>query len=129
MLFNDDMSQVAAADELVPEGAYHFRISKVTAKEDGGSNGGRSLMFINNIQTEGPSFGRAVPLNCDMDDTRGRGNLKTLYKACGYNPGPEGHDPEHVLDSEFYATVKHNQGKDSNKYANIIPWTIKSVVG
>lgn len=128
-LHQTDMTQVPAADDLVPEGPYEFRISKVNENEGQGSAGGEQIVFVLNIQTEGPAFGRAVALNCDMDDPRGRSNCKTVYKACGYQPGPEGHDPERVLDGELKGTVKHNRGKDGNIYANLIPWSLKPIHG
>lgn len=124
---SEDMSQVAASDELVSEGVKQFRISKVNVDEGQGTGGANRINYVLTIQTEGPDFGRTIFFNCDMGDARGRGNLKTLYKACGYNPGSEGHDPERIVDGEFYGTVKHNHGKDGNTYANIMPWSIKAL--
>lgn len=123
----EDMSQVAASDELVTEGVKHLRVSKCNIDEGQGTGGATRINYVLVIQTEGPDFGRTIFFNIDMGDQRGRSNLKTLYKVCGYQPGSEGHDPERIIDGEFYGTVKHNKGKDGNTYANVMPWSLKSL--
>lgn len=128
----DDMSQVSDSSTLVTEGVKQFRVSKVNLDEGQGTNGALRINYSMTVQTEGPDFGRVIFFNIDMGDQRGRSNLKTLYKVCGYNPGAEGHDPERILDGEFYGTVKHNKGTGKNEgqtYANIMPWSVKPLHG
>lgn len=120
----ENMSGVGAADEQVPEGQYHFRISKVDEKFN---DAGEELISVQcKIQTEGPNFGETVFINASLAGF-GLRVLKSLYKATGYNPGLEGHDPERLLDGEFLGTVVHKvyQG---NTYANIAPPSIKPLV-
>jgi hypothetical protein len=120
-----DMSQVPAADDLVPEGAYRFRISKAEEK-DSESSGKPMVIYTLKIQDEGPAFGRAVTVFASLAPTALM-TIKSMYKACGYNPGPEGHDPESIVDMELYGTITHELGKDAVTRAVIKPYTFKSL--
>jgi len=124
----EDMSEVRAADEAFPEGQFAFRISNCEVHPGEGTNGANRIVYTCKSQTEGESFGRSVFLGIDMGDPRGRSNLKSVYKACGYNPGPGGHNPSKVIDGEIKATVKHKISEGVT-YANILPWTIKPIAG
>lgn len=122
MLHNENMESVGAANEQVAEGQYHFRVSKVEEKVS--EKDGSTMVSVQcKIQSEGPNFGETVFLNAGLEGF-GLRVLKSLYKATGYNPGPEGHDPERLTDGEFLGTVVHKvyQG---NTYANIVPTSIK----
>ena len=123
--YSDDLTNVPGAGELVPEGQYSFRVSKVDEKVSD-DDGSVSFGVQCKIQTEGPAFGETVFLNVGLKDF-GLRVLKSLYVAIGYKPGPEGHDPQRLVDGEFKGTVVHKvyQG---NTYANIAPASIKSVV-
>ena len=127
-LLQDDMSQVPSADDAVPEGQYHLRVKSVKITPGAGTNGANSVFAVFAVQTEGPAFGRTVTNNYDLGDQRGLSNLKTAYKAVGYNPGPEGHNPMRLIDGELRATVKHNI-KDGVTYANLVPWSVKPLIG
>lgn len=123
--YSDNMDQVSEAGALVPEGAYQFRVSKVDEKV--GEDGTVTIAVNCKIQTEGPAFGEQVFLNCGLKDF-GLRVLKTLYSATGYKPGPEGHDPQRLIDGEFKATVVHKLYQGTT-YANIVPASIKPLVG
>lgn len=116
---NTNMNQVAGYGDILAEGCYHFRINKV---EDDGAN----LVHIHSVCQTEPFVGRNVRDRIEMDNSIGLSKLKSYYKACGYEPGPEGHDPENINGGEFFAVVVHNPHK-GNTYANIAPWSIKSL--
>lgn len=124
----ENMEEQPAASDVIPEGAYHFRVSGVEKKDGEGSNGSYRLVFGLKVQTEGEAFGRTTFFGIDMGDSRGRANLKSLYNACGYRPVGFGHNPASVIDGEFLATVKHKVYQGVT-YANVQGWTIKPLVG
>lgn len=123
-LHTEDMSQVPDFGELVPEfEGYHVRVSKVEERE---SSTGNPVAFINcKVQTEGEAFGRNISIIASLQP-HALGTLKAVYKASGYTPGPEGHDPEHIIDAEFYVNVVHEKynGQDVAKVPN---WSIRSL--
>jgi hypothetical protein len=119
-----DMSTIPAPDDLVPEGAYLFRVSKAEEKD---SEAGKPMVVYSlKIQDDGPAFGRQVTVFASLAPTALM-TIKGMYKACGYNPGPEGHDPEAIIDQELYGTVTHEIGKDGVSRAVIKPYTFKSL--
>lgn len=123
-MYTDNMAEVPAPDDLIPEGSYHVRVSSV--KEEISKNSGEpKIVFTCKIQDEGPAFGRQVQIHASLKPSA-LFTLKGVYKACGYNPGPEGHDPEMVLDSEFYLTVVHGI-YEGNKTVNVPPYSMKSL--
>lgn len=113
-----DMGAVPAYGEALPEGCYHFRISKV---ED---DGGNLVHLFASVQNE-PFVGRNVRERIELDNPTGLSKLKAFYAACGYEP-VGGHDPSQIDGGEFFAVVKHNISKGIT-YANIAPWSIRSI--
>jgi hypothetical protein len=122
-VYHNDMSQVAAPDELVPEGTYHVRVSEVV--EETSRNGNPMLVFTFKIQDEGPAFGRTVKVWASLQPNA-LFTLKGIYKAAGYNPGPEGHDPSNTIDSEMYLTVQH-EIYEGVKRVKVPPYSFKSL--
>jgi len=116
---SDNMEQVAAYGDQVPEGCYHFRVDKVDDK------GGNEVLIYSKIQIE-PFIGRSIRDRFEMDNQTALSKLKAYYKACGYNAPTSGHDPEQIQGGEFYAVVEHNVHKGTT-YANIAPWSIRSI--
>jgi hypothetical protein len=116
-----DMTKVAAAGDLVPEGWYAVRVKNV---EHIPAEQNRVNLQLA-IQDEG-FVGRIIFDNPQADVPMGAAKVKSYYTAIGYNPGQEGHDPEKLLDTEFYVYVVHNTNGDK-KYANVAPWSIRSM--
>lgn len=119
-----DMSQIPAADDLIPEGSYRFRIA--SAEEKDSEAGKPMVVYQLKVQDEGPAFGRNAMVFASLAPTALM-TIKSMYKACGYNPGPEGHDPENIIDMELYGTITHELGKDAVTRAVIKPYTFKSL--
>jgi hypothetical protein len=120
-----DMTNVAAPDDLVPEGTYHVRISEV--KEEISKQEKPVIVFTFKIQDEGPAYGRTVRVWASLQ-SNALFTLKGIYKACGYTPGPEGHDPDKVLDCELYLSVVHGM-YNGNPSINIPPYSFKPLTG
>jgi hypothetical protein len=119
----NDMSQIAAPGEVIDEGWYHVRISKV---EEGDSKQGQPMVNLQlKIQTEGPMMGRMLFDNASLQP-QALFKLKGYYKAINYNPGPEGHDPEKLLDGECYVYAEH-EVYEGVKRAKVPPWSIRSM--
>ena len=127
-LHTDNMAEVPDQGELVDEGNYHVRVSKVEEKE---SDAGKPMVvFELKIQDEGKHMGRPVYLTASLQ-SHALFTLKKVYTAVGYQPGPEGHDPEKVLDGEFYVTIKHkefeNKQGQKQKGHDMPLWGIRSL--
>lgn len=121
----DNMDTVQAPGELVPEGTYHVRVSSVT--EEISAQGKPMVVVDFKIQDEGPSYGRNVRVWASLEPTA-LFTLKGIYKAAGYTPGPEGHDPEKVLDAEMYLSVVHGMYKGAPAM-NVPPYSFKPLTG
>lgn len=137
MLHTDvDMSQVADQGEVQDEGPYLVRVAEVKETDDAGeqlkgSTGGPKVVFVLKIQDEGKWLGSQVKIHASLQ-AHALFNLKAIYSACGYKPGKEGHDPQEVLDGEFYIYIKHKDYDDPNtgerrKVTDIPTWGIKSL--
>jgi hypothetical protein len=113
------MTNVAAMGDLVPEGSYRVRVSQVEEKESANS-GNPMVEFTFTIQDEGPSLGRTIKSWPSLQ-SHALNHLKSIYKACNYSPGPEGHDPAQCLDSEIYIGVVHGKRADTGDIAQSIP--------
>jgi hypothetical protein len=122
-LLQQDMTKVAAAGDLVPEGWYHVRVKSVEVKDD---EKNVQRVNIQMASQEEASVGRIIFDNPQPSHPMGLSVLKAYYKAVGYTPGQEGHDPEKLIDGEFYVYVKHNTDGDKT-YANVAPWSIRSI--
>jgi hypothetical protein len=124
-MYEADMSTVAAPDELVPEGTYHVRVAKVEEQESKNS-GKPMIVFTFKVQDEGPAFGRQISAFASLQ-SNALFTLKGIYKACGYNPGPEGHDPVNCLDSELYVKVIHEM-REGSLQLKLPPYGFKPLV-
>lgn len=122
-LYADNMDEVLAADELVPEGTYHVRVSSI--KEETSKQGKLMIVFDFKIQNEGVAFGRTVRVWASLDP-KALFTLKSIYKAAGYHPAGGGHDPEHVMDAEMYLDVKHAM-YEGRQTINVPPYSFKSL--
>lgn len=122
-LHTEDMSQIADQQEVAPEGWYHVRVSKV---EEVDSKAGNPMINLQlKVQTEGPFFGRMLFDNPSLLPNA-LFKLKAYYKAAGYTPGPEGHDPEKLLDREFYVGIVHKMYEGAVR-SDIKPFNIRSL--
>lgn len=123
-IHTEDMSSVSAPSDRVDEGWYHVRVSSVEEALSQASNEPIVKMQLK-IQDQGPMLGRIVPDNASLQP-HALFKLKGYYKAVGYNPGGEGHDPERLLDCECYVYVQHQmyQGMPT---INIPPYSIRSL--
>jgi len=120
-MYEDNMENVQAPDELVPEGIYHVRVSHIN--EEMSKQDKRMLVIDFKIQTEGPSFGRNVRVWASLSPNA-LFTLKGIYKACGYAPGPGGHDPMNILDCELYLKVEHEIYEGQTR-VRVPPYTFK----
>ncbi len=137
MLHTDvDMSQVPEEGEIPADGAYLVRVSEVKETDSAGnpllSNKGEpKVVIIAKIQDEGKYTGFPITFHASLLPHALR-TLKAIYGAVGYTPGPEGHDPQNILDGEFYVYGEAQEydkpdGSGKGKSFNIAPWNIKSV--
>ena len=119
-----DMSKVQDWGEVLPEGSYHVRIEKVEIKASENSPGEQVVWITNKIQQE-PLVGRVITDFASLQP-QALAKLKAYYKAVGYNPGPEGHDPDKLIGGELYILLQHDiyQGQQRGK---VVPWGIKSM--
>jgi hypothetical protein len=124
MMLTDDMSQVPAPSDAVNEGTYHVRITSVE-KAMSKENNQPIIKLLMKIQDEGPMLGRTVPDNASLQP-QALFKLKGYYKAIGYNPGPEGHNPKKLIDGECYISVVHSTYK-GQATINVPPWSIRSL--
>lgn len=122
-----DMSKVFAANDLIPEGWYQGRIKAVDDDKVDTNNERRCGLQVA-IQQPEDFVGQMVFDNPSLDNPMGLKTLKAYYKAVGYNPGPEGHDPQNLLDGEFWFYIIHNEDKKTgNTYANVAFWSIRAL--
>ena len=102
-LHTENMNEVKSGQELIPEGWYHIRVAKV--EETTSSTGGPVVKMNLKIQDEA-FIGRIIPVMASLQ-AQALFTLKAFYEACEYHPGPEGHDPEQLLDRECFVKVTH----------------------
>lgn len=123
-MLSDDMSQIASPTDQVDEGWYHVRIARVEVTTSK-TSGEPCVKVLHKIQTEGAMLGRSIPDTISLQ-SQALFKLKAYYNAVGYKPGPEGHDPEKLLDCELYLYVQH-QMYQGNPTLNIPPYSIRSL--
>jgi hypothetical protein len=136
MIHTQDMSQVADTGEVQDPGNYLVRVSEVRETNSDGTqlmseSGGEKVIFLLKIQDEGKWLGSQLQIHASLQP-HALFNLKAIYNAAGYKPGPEGHDPQEVLDSEFYVYVRHREYEDRQSGqkrtgTDIPPWGIRSI--
>ncbi len=119
-----DMSKVQSWGEVVPEGWYHVRIEKGELKDSANTPGEHVWWLTLKVQNE-PHVGRVLTDFCSLQP-QALAKLKAYYAACGYNPGPEGHDPDKLNGCECYVLVQHDMYQGTQR-AKIAPYGIKSM--
>jgi len=130
MLRTEDMSKVSDSD-LMKEGWYRVRISAVKETDDSGNQllsktGGEPIVDLTlKVQNEGEFFGRSFHDKPSLQ-SHALFKLKAYYKATGYAPGPEGHDPSRLLDGECWVFVSPGQYQGM-PVLNIPPYSIRSL--
>jgi hypothetical protein len=130
MLRTEDMSKVSDSD-LMKEGWYRVRISNVKETDDSGNQllsktGQEPIVELTlKVQNEGEFFGRSFKDKPSLQP-HALFKLKAYYKAVGYAPGPEGHDPAKLLDGEVWVWVSPGQYQ-GQPVLNIPPYSIRSL--
>jgi len=104
-LYVDDMSTVPKTGEPVSKGWHRFRIDE---GEEFTSESGHPAFRYRLVCQDEPEVGRVVTFDCSLQ-RQALFNLKAVYEACGYNPGPEGHDPATVIGGEIYVKIGHKE--------------------
>lgn len=113
-LRKDDMSTVQKWGDPLPKGSYQFRIEKVEEKISDSS--GSPVVWLYLKCQEEPYVGRTV-VDIVSLQPHALAKLKAYYEAIDYTPGPEGHDPETLLNKELYCYVDQDlyEGTVRNK--------------
>lgn len=123
-MLQHDMTKVEKWGESLPEGWYHFRLTKIEGPVKSKSSGEDQLIFTFKCQEE-PFVGRN-----QMDfvslQPHALAKLKSYYSAAGYNPGPEGHDPDNILEAEYYLLLVEDT-YEGQKRSKIPPWGIRAI--
>lgn len=102
-IYQDDMSTVPDSGEPVSRGWHRFRVESKGERDSSNTPGAKTWRYYLVCQDE-PEVGRTVTMDCSLQ-RHALFNLKALYKACGYNPGAEGHDPATIDGGELYGKV------------------------
>lgn len=123
-MYTHDMGKVQKWGELVPEGWYHVKIQKGEEKNSDNTPGEKVWWYHCRIQQE-PLVGALIMINCSLQ-AHALATLKAIYEACGYSPGPEGHDPETVVGGEMLVKVEHQIYKGEQR-AKVAPYNIRSL--
>jgi hypothetical protein len=130
MLHTEDMSKVSDSD-LMKEGWYRVRIAAVKETGDDGEvlkskTGNEPIVDLTlKVQDEGEFLGRSFHDKPSLQ-SHALFKLKAYYKAVGYQPGQEGHDPSKLLDGELYLFVSPGQYQ-GQPVLNIPPFSIRSL--
>lgn len=99
-MHSDNMDSVKDQNENPTQGIwYHVKVTKVEEAVSKESNSPIIKLQLK-IQDE-PFVGRLLFANPSLQ-AHALFNLKAYYTGAEYFPGPEGHDPEKLLDREFY---------------------------
>src|SRR5438477_9919463 len=121
--YQHDMTKVEKWGDVAPEGWYRVRIQKGEERISKESNEPMWALWL--ISQSEPHVGRVL---FDMPSLQPHAlaKLKAYYEAVGYQPGPEGHDPERLNGQELFVKIDHEvyQGE---KRAKIAPYNIKSL--
>jgi len=130
-VYQDNMNNVSDS-ELMEEGWYQVRISNVKTEDDDGNqlvskSKGEPIVQLTMKVTgpDGPMIGRSFSDKPSLQ-AHALFKLKAYYKAVGYFPGPEGHDPSKLLDGELWVFVSPGQYQGM-PVLNIPPYAIKSL--
>lgn len=126
----ENMQEVAEFGQRPDEGPFRVRVSQVEEKNS--TNSGEPIVEITmKIQDEGKFFGQELKSWPSLQPAY-LSNLKRFYRAIGYEPGPEGHDTDKLLDGEFFVYVKHKDYVDKKdgqkKQGSDLPnWGIRTL--
>ena len=122
-VYQHDMGKVEKWGDVPNEGWYRVRIEKGEERSSKESNEPMWCLWLKSQQE--PSVGRIIFDMCSLQP-HALAKLKAYYEAVGYQPGPEGHDPERLNGQELFVKVDHEvyQGE---KRAKVAPYNIKSL--
>lgn len=123
-MYTDNMTKVEKWGDVAPEGWYRVRVEKGVEKDSENTPGAKVWMLYLKAQNE-PFVGKLIMDMCSLQ-SHALAHLKAYYIAAGYEPGPEGHDPERLNGAELFVGVSHDTYK-GEKRAKIAPWAIKSL--
>lgn len=122
-IYQNDMTKVEKWGDIPNEGWYRVRVQK--GEERISDNSKEPMWCLWLISQQEPHVGRVI---FDMASLQPHAlaKLKAYYEAVGYQPGPEGHDPERLNGQELFVKVDHEvyQGE---KRAKIAPYNIRSL--
>ena len=121
--YQHDMTKVEKWGDVPNEGWYRVRVEKGEERSSKESGEPMWMLWLK-VQNE-PHVGRLI---MDMPSLQPHAlqKLKAYYVAVGYEPGPEGHDPERLNGGELFVKVDHEVYK-GEKRAKIAPYNIKSL--
>jgi hypothetical protein len=124
-IYEQDMSTIPDSGEPVSKGWHRFRIEE---GEEMKSEKDNPMWRYRLVCQDEPEVGRVIVFDCSLLPNA-LFNLKAIYKAAGYTPGPEGHNPESVHGSEVYIKIEHKEYPvgSGDMRANIKTYNIRSV--
>jgi hypothetical protein len=129
-LYGDNMDQVEdmSGDNVPADRWYHIRVSKVVTHDSQGNQkvsqtSGEPMCQINLAVQDEPFVGKNITQFVSLQPHALAG-LKAMYKAAGYTPGPGGHNPHKLLNTEFYVKPASEVYEGSARL-KIAPWHIK----
>lgn len=122
-LYTNDMSKVEKWGDVPPEGWYHVRVEKGEERKSQASGEPTWALWMK-AQNE-PFVGRVI-FDQPSLQPHALAKLKAYYAAAGYNPGPEGHDPEKLNGCEFYVLIQH-EAYNGEKRGKVPPYGITSM--
>lgn len=129
-LYGDNMDGVQDwGDSVAPNVWYHVRVDKVkthdpaTGEQMKSKNSGEPICQFNLKVQDEPFVGKVVVVQPSLQ-AHALFQLKAIYKASNYAPGPGGHNPHKCLNAEFYIkpTEEIYQGE---KRIKVPPFNIK----
>jgi len=122
---NRNIANVEDWGEVLPEGWYHVRITKV--EERTSESSGEPVAMISMKVQEEPFTGRLINDFASLQ-AHALAKLKSYYKATGQGIFEDGSDdPEALVDGECYVNVSHDMYKNQ-KRLRIAPWGVKSIL-
>lgn len=125
VMLTQDLSNVPAPGETPAKGWYQVRVAKVEVTTSQNSGNQMVQLDLKIQQPDNGFLGRNLRDFLSLQP-HALFKLKAYYEAIGYKPGPEGHDPEKLLDAELwvYGEPEVYQGQTNFK---ILPWSIRSL--
>jgi len=121
--YQHDMSKVEKWGDVPAEGWYRVRVEKGEERSSKESDEPMWMIWLK-VQNE-PHVGRLI-MDMPSLQPHALAKLKAYYEAVGYQPGPEGNDPERLNGGELFVKVDHEVYK-GEKRAKIAPYNIKSL--